>query len=257
MTKKFSRGLHITALVVAAMALTYPFVVRGLINGQDCKVHIRYQHVFDEQIVGGELYPRWMSDLNFGHGSPIFFVQYPLPYYVAWGFGHLIPNHWGVYTETHTLALSVALATVLGALFTYAWCSTFADSLSAMVASVVFLTLPYFLCIDLRLRIAVGEVWALTMIPLSLYFMERRSLRPRRSLAGLAVAFSLVLMSHLFTAVLFVPVLLAYAVRRSESKGHLSAVMRTVSALALGTALAGAYTLTVFAHRHFCILKEC
>jgi hypothetical protein len=251
MTKKLSRGTHIAVLVFASMALTYPFLVRGLTPGHDRRPHLEYQHFFNEQIAGGDLYPRWMPGLNLGRGSPIFFVQYPLPYYVAWGIGHLVPNHWGVYTETRTQGLGIVLATILGALFTYAWCTTFAGSLSAMVASVVFLTLPYVFSTDLYLRIAVGEYWALMIIPLSFYFVERRSSWPRRSLAGLAVAFALVLMSHLFTAVLFVPVLLAYAGWRSEPARRFSAVLQTASALALGTALAGVYTLTIFAHRHF------
>ena len=177
-------------------------------------MHIEYQHLFNEQIAEGDLYPRWMPGLNLGRGSPIFFVQYPLPYYVAWGLGRIIPNHWGDYTETHTQGLGMVLAAILGALFSYAWCATFADSVSAMMASVVFLTLPYFFSIDLYVRSAVGEVWALALMPLAFYFAERRSAVPRRSLAGLAAVFALVLFSHLFTAVLLAPALLAYAVWR-------------------------------------------
>lgn len=242
---------HLVAIVLAAVALTYPFMVRGLVAGHDRPAHIQYQHFFNEQIAHGEFYPRWMPGLNRGRGSPIFFVQYPLPYYVAWALGHLIPNHWGIYTETRTQGLGVVLATILGALFTYAWCSTFVDSLSAMLASLVFLTLPYFFSVDLFLRISVGEFWALTMMPLALYFTERIRAHPRSSLAGLAVAFALVLFSHLFTAVLFAPVLLAYAIWRSEPAKRFSVALQTVCALALGAAVAGIYTLTVFAHSRF------
>ncbi|MGC2637196.1 MAG: hypothetical protein WA294_08445 [Acidobacteriaceae bacterium] len=243
--------MQIAVLLVAAVALIYPFATRGLIAGHDRSVHIRYQHFFNEQIAGGEFYPRWMPGLNLGHGSPIFFVQYPLPYYVAWGFGHLIPNHWGIYTETRTLGLSVVLATILGALFTYAWCATFADGPSALLASAAFLTLPYFLCIDLQLRIAVGEIWALMVLPLAFYFLERRSLQPRRSLAGLATAFALLLLSHVFTAALAAPVLVSYAIWRSEPGKHVYALAHAACALALGTAMAAVYTLPLITHSHF------
>jgi hypothetical protein len=251
MTTKLSRAVHIALLVAAAIALTLPFLVWGLPPGHDREVHIEYQHFFNQQMDRGDLYPRWMPGLNLGRGSPIFFVQYPLPYYVAWGLGHLIPNHWGIYTETHTLGLGVVLATILGALFTYAWCTTFADNLSAMIASIVFLTLPYLFSIDLYVRGAVGEVWALTLMPLAFYFLERRSALPRRSLAGLAAVFALVLLSHLFTAVLLGPVLLAYAAWNAEPSKRFSALLQTTGALALGFALAGVYTLPLFAHRHF------
>src|ERR1700691_6696260 len=147
MVIKLRRRAPIAVLIVASISVTYPFLIRGLTDGDDRAAHLEYQHFFNEQIAEGDLYPRWMPGLNLGRGSPIFFVQYPLPYYVAWGLGHIIPNHWGDYTETHTQGLGMVLAAILGALFTYAWCATFADSVSAMMASVVFLTLPYFFSI--------------------------------------------------------------------------------------------------------------
>ena len=251
MTIKLNRGVHIAVLVVAAMVVTSPFLVHGLVHGDDRGVHLRYQHFFNEQIAGGDLYPRWMPGINSGRGSPIFFIQYPLPYYVAWGLGHIVPNHWGVYTDTREQGLGIVLATILGALFTYAWCTTFVDGLSAAVAAILFLSLPYFFYVDLYSRVSVGEFWALSMMPLSFYFVERRSSRPRRSLAGLAVGFALLLLSHLFTAALFVPVIFAYAVLRSKPAMRFSAVLHTAGALALGTAVAGIYTLTAFAHQHY------
>ena len=238
-------------LVLVAMALTYPMLVRGLPDGDDRQPHLEYQHFFNEQMAHGDVYPRWMPGLNRGRGSGIFLVQYPLPYYVAWGIGHLTPNQWGVYTETRTQGLGIVLATILGGLFTYAWCTSLTNRLTATIASIVFLTLPYFLSIDLYMRVAVGEFWALAMIPLSLYCVERRASRPRRSMAGLGLAFALVLVTHLFTAILFVPVLLAYAVVRSEPTSHFSATLQTAMSLALGIGIAGVYTLPVLAHHGY------
>src|SRR5579859_507019 len=157
--------IMVAVLALVAMALTYLLLVRGLPDGDDRQQHLEYQHFFDEQFAQGDSYPRWMPGLNRGRGSGIFLVQYPLPYYVALGIGHVIPNQWGVYTETRTQGLGMVMATVLGALFMYAWCSSFVDRLSAMFASIIFLTLPYFLSIDLYMRVAVGEFWALAMMP--------------------------------------------------------------------------------------------
>ena len=167
------RGLmcaHVALLIVAAIAITYPCLTRGLPDGHDRIPHLSYQHFFDEQISSGDLYPRWMPGLNRGLGGGIFFMQYPLPYYVAWGMGRIIPNHWGIYTETRSQGLSIVLATILATLFTYLWCTTFSDPFSAMVAALVYVTLPYFLSIDLYMRVSVGEFWALSLLPLSFFF---------------------------------------------------------------------------------------
>jgi hypothetical protein len=243
------QGLVVVAvLALAAVALTYPLLIGGLPAGDDRQQHLEYQHFFDEHIDHGDAYPRWMPELNRGLGSGIFLVQYPLPYYIAWGVGHLLPNQWGIYREVREQGLAMVLATVLGVLFTYLWCTRFADQTSAMLAAIVFLTLPYFLSIDLYMRTSIGEFWALAMMPLSLYFVEERLVRPRRSMPGLALAFALVLVSHLFTAILFVPVLLAYAVWRSERAARFSAILQTAASLALATGIAGIYTLPVLAH---------
>jgi hypothetical protein len=251
MTKKLREVLPITVLVIVALALTLPLLVHGLTPGHDQRVHVEYQHELNRQIDAGEFYPRWLPGLNLGHGSPIFFVQYPLPYFVAWGLGHLIPNHWGIYTEARTLGLGMVLATILGALFTYAWCRTFADGVSALIASLVFLTLPYFFWVDLYLRAAIGEVWALALSPLVFYFVERRTESPRRSVAGVGFAFALVLLSHLFTAVMLVPVLFAYAAWRAEPTKRVAALLQVGAAVTLGAAVASVYTLPFLAQRQF------
>ena len=251
MTKKLTARVHIALLVVAAIALTYPYLTKGLVDGHDRQEHIEYQHYFNQQIEDGELYPRWMPGINLGHGSPAFFVFYPLPYYVAWGLGHVVPNNWGIYTETRSQGLGIVLATILGALFTYVWCGTFVDRWSSMAAALVFITFPYFFSVDLYVRASVGELWALAIMPLAFYFVERRSARVGRFLAGLAVAFALVLLSHLFTAVLLAPGLMAYAVWRADPPRRRQAALQTAAALTLGIALAAVYTFPVFAHRHF------
>ena len=162
-----------------------------------------------------------------------------------------IPNHWGPYEETRTQGLALAFAAILAGLFTYAWCATFADRLTAMLAAIIYLTLPYSLTIDLYLRAAIGEFWALSFLPLSFYFIERMAAGSRRAMPGLAVAFALVILSHLFTAVLLAPVLLAYAVWRVPRARRLLSACQVLAAFLLATGLAGVYALPFLAQRRF------
>ena len=196
---------HLVLLTVVALAITYPCLRKGLPEGHSTHTHIIYQHAFDREIAQGDWYPRWIVSMNRGLGGAIFFVQYPLPYYVAWGIGKVAPNHWGAYEETRSLGISIALAAILAGLFTYAWCATFTDRLTALLAAMLYLSLPYFLTIDLYLRAALGEFWALAFVPLSFFFIERLAAGSTRALPGLALAFALTVVSHLFTAVLLGP----------------------------------------------------
>lgn len=243
--------LHVALLIVIAAAITYPCLRRGLPEGHSTHTHIHYQHAFDEEIAQGDWYPRWIVSMNRGLGGGIFFAQYPLPYYVAWGVGKIVPNHWGAYRETRSLGISLTLATILAGLFTYAWCATFTDRLTALLAAIIFLSLPYFLTIDLYMRAALGEFWALSFVPLSFFFIERMAAGSARAMPGLAVAFALIVVSHLFTAVLLGPVLLMYAASRVERGRRLLMAGHTLAGLVLATGLAGVYTLPFWFHRHF------
>ncbi len=243
--------LHVAVLVVIAMALTWPCLRRGLPTGHSTILHIVYQHYFNAQIAQGDWYPRWIISMNRGLGGGVFYAQYPLPYYVAWGIGKIIPNHWGLYEETRTQGLAMVLAAILAGLFTYAWCATFANRLTAMLAAIIYLTFPYSLTIDLYLRAAIGELWALAFLPLSLYFIERIVAGSRRALPGLAVAFALIILAHLFTAVLLAPILLAYALWRATGGRRVLATCQVLAALLLATGLAGVYALPFLAQSRF------
>ena len=242
---------HLLLLVILATAITYPCIHRGFPLGHSTFTHINYQHFFDGEIAQGDWYPRWIINMNRGLGSGVFFAQYPLPYYVAWVAGKIVPNHWGSYLEARTLGLSLALAAILAALFTYAWCACFTDRLTAMLAAIIYLGLPYFLTVDVYMRVALGEFWAMAILPLTFFFIERMAAGSRRAIPGLALAFALIIVSHLFTAVLLTPVLLLYSAWRVERGQRVLAVVQTLSGLALATGLAGVYTLPFLYHRRF------
>lgn len=243
--------LHIGLLAIVVVTLTYPYLKYGLPAGHDSDTHICYQRVLDKQISWDNPYPRWMPSLNEGLGGYIFFVQYPLPYYVAWGIGKVIPNHWGSNVETRTLGLGVVLAAFLGALFSYLWFATFVDRLSALAASGLYMSLPYVVTIDLYMRASVGEVWALSFLPLCFFYIERMSAGWLRSVPGLAVAFSLMLLCHPLTSVLLGPVLVVYAMVRFERRRTISVIVMAMASLAIAFGLAGAYTLPFLSNRPF------
>lgn len=242
---------HAALLILIALALTYPCIRRGMPFGHSVGTHISYQHFFNQEIALGDWYPRWIINMNRGLGSPIFFAQYPLPYYAAWAFGKIVPSHWGAFLETRSLGLALALAAIIAALSTYAWCATFSGRLTAMLAAIVYITLPYFLNVDLYMRAAIGEFWALAILPLSFFFIERMVAGSARAAPGLAVAFALVIVAHLFTAVLLAPVLLVYALWRARPERRMPTAIQTLAGLALATGLAGIYALPFLFHRQF------
>jgi hypothetical protein len=249
-SKTHQSAFIILIITLFAILATFPCLLYGLPEGHDRIWHVGYQHFFNAQLRSGDLYPRWITGLNEGLGAPVFFLQYPLPYFAAAGLGRVLPVSWGDSTETRTLGIVVVASAILAGIFTFLWCSTFADRRAALCASLAYLTLPYPFAIDLYWRTAVGEYVALAWLPLGLYFIERMQLRPRSATAGLGVAFSLVVVSHLFTAIIYAPVLFLYAACRSSGDRWM-AVLRAATGIALGAGLSGFYLLPMAAHQKY------
>ena len=242
---------YLFVLLLTTILLNYPWVVWGLVPGQDSPVHLQYFQSFNEQLRGGEFYPRWLTNMNDRAGSPIFFIQYPLPYFVASAFHYLLHLPLTPAGESHALGLVVFFAAMFlnGSLFL--WCSRFVDRPSAAIAAVSGLMLPYVLWFDFYHRNAIGECIALACIPLALYFCNDLDEHPRRAVSGIALSFGLLFSSHIFSVVMFLPFLVLYVLVITSSKSALRSLILTALGTALGAGLAGVYLLPMLTHRQY------
>ena len=238
-------------VILLACVVNLPCLIWGLQFGDDHNLHVTYLHFFDAQLRAGELYPRWISGLNFGAGSPIFFVQYPLPFFATaglrWAF-HISATPVG---EAHALGLFVFFTGIVAGVSSWLWCRALANPFAAVLASAAYLTMPYVYGCDVYHRAAVGEYSALAWIPLALFFAHRIDTRPRLAVAGMASTFAVVILSNLFMALLSTPFLVLYAVCRVPRPRMFKAAMFAACALALGVGISGAYFLPMNAHRAF------
>ena len=75
--------LHSAVIVLVAAILCIRCLLGGIPPRDNSTTHAMYQYHFSRQFWSGELYPRWLAEANKGYGSPIFLVQYPLPYFIT------------------------------------------------------------------------------------------------------------------------------------------------------------------------------
>ena len=74
--------LHIFIIVIVGLILTLPALFYGIFDAPDLiPYHLKWSKHFAEQFWQGDLYPRWLMDMNAGLGSPTFFFYPPIPYY--------------------------------------------------------------------------------------------------------------------------------------------------------------------------------
>jgi len=242
---------HSLLILLSAALLCLPCLLVGIPQGLDSEYHTAYQHYFDQQFWSGDLYPRWLVGLNKGYGSPIFLVQYPLPYFVT-TLLHPITSFWPAATrEAHALGIFCFLALAGAGLTARVWLRNHCAPKVATLGALLYICLPYIFGQSLYLRTALGELSVFIWMPLALAFCDK--LRPTfTSVTTLGLVFALLLFSHVLTAVLFTPVLIAYAIVSLRSRGFSfpGCVFIVGMALMTGIGIAAIYVLPLAVYAH-------
>jgi hypothetical protein len=170
----------------------------------------------------GIFFSRWLPDVAYGYGLPLFNYYAPLVYYLT------TPLHALGIPFSLALNLSLATALLLGAVgmffCTYALLqytsASDADTsharsgsfsgLAALCAALAFLYAPYLLFNAFQ-RANLAEQWALAFAPLALWrFLELTHKQTAWHWVLAVVTLAAVLLSHNVTGFLFVPLLLLF-----------------------------------------------
>lgn len=124
-------------------------------------------------LLRGQFPVRWVSDLGYGYGYPIYNFYGPLPYYVGGGFYAL-----GVDGLTATKVM-ILMSSVLSAVFMLLLLRRFVGTTGAVVGTILFLYAPY-RAVNIFVRGAVGEVWAISFLPLLVLGLALTYIHKRR-----------------------------------------------------------------------------
>lgn len=222
------------------LLLSYPCWRYGLSSNGDSVFHSMWYTNFARQFFAGDLYPRWLMDMNGGLGSPVFFFYAPLPYYATLLFSPLLPGDpYGL----SQLGASTALALTASGLAAYLWLRSLAGARAAALGAIFYMLAPYHLRIDLYTRAAFAESWAFVWMPLTLYFVTRARDNRRAALGGIAVSYGALVMTHLPSVLIFSAVPPAYAFWCAGENSKRRAAVATLGGMLLGVGLSAVYLL--------------
>lgn len=118
----------------------------------------------------GQFPVRWVADLGYGNGYPIFNFYGPLPYYVGGSLYAL-----GVPALIST-KLMFAIGVILPAITLYVVLAGVVGWQAGLISSLLYLYAPYH-AVQIYVRGAVGEYWTLIFWPLILYAFMRTEKR--------------------------------------------------------------------------------
>jgi len=202
--------------------------------------------VMGKALQEGQFPVRWVSDLGYGYGYPIFNFYGPLPYYVG---GALYAMGMDSVVATKLMfALGMLLAPIGMFLFTHTLFGFFAG----MTASVLFMYAPYH-AVQAYIRGSVGEYWAIAFVPLILYGMQlsgRETGRKKGILLG-AIAYACVITSHtitgyITTGLLALALLVVIAIQRRKPQRGKNTTQSFGAIVFGGIGLAGFFWLPAF-----------
>jgi hypothetical protein len=219
-------------------------VLPGLPGTNDGQFHL-YRLFFLHESLRTEGSPgRWLADVAYGYGAPIFNYYAPASY---------LPGLAAVLAGTGYVAgLEVAFgfAVALSALAMFVLARSLFGLISAIVAGLVYAYLPYQL-LDLYIRGALAESMAFVWLPLVPWCLLRLRADPAKRAwpAALALATAALVVTHNITSLLALPAFTALALvlgwpgpglARSTGGAYLA---RAALGMALGIGLGAAYWL--------------
>jgi hypothetical protein len=232
------------SVVGCGLLLSYPCWRYGLSANGDAVFHSMWYTNFARQFFAGDLYPRWLLDMNGGLGSPVFFFYAPLPYYVTLPFSTFLSNDsYGL----SQLGASTALALTASGLTAYLWLKNLAGAKAAALGAIFYMIAPYHLRIDLYTRVAVAESWAFVWMPLILYFVTMARDNRRRALCGIAVSYAALVLTHLPSLLVFSAIPPVYAFWCAGDNDKRRATLITLGGMLLGAGLSAVYLLPAMA----------
>ncbi|MBI5123506.1 hypothetical protein HZA75_06635 [Candidatus Roizmanbacteria bacterium] len=199
-----------------------------------------------KSLLDGMLPVRWVADLGYGYGYPIFNFYAPLAYYVGallmfTGFDALLATK-----------MMMALGIVLAGVFMYLLVKQLWGIGGGIIAAVLYLYTPYH-ALDIFVRGDVAEFWAYAFIPLVFYglWMSFKEKKWRYVVVG-SLGYVGVIISHNLTAMMITPFILIfvsylYIISRKEGKKNYLPIV----ILVIGILLSAFYCLPVFAEMKY------
>jgi len=189
-------GLVVLA-VWPALRAGYPAIGDGL-------NHFYRLVEFEHLLAQGAWFPRWATDLGYGYGYPLFNFYPPLTYYL----GALL--HGLGLNEASSLLAVYAGAWLLAMSGAYRLAREHGGPGAALLAAAAYGLAPY-LCFNTLARGALPETLGLGLLPWTLWAFYRLAKQPVR--AGLPLAallFSALVLTHLLTALLALPLIVLF-----------------------------------------------
>src|SRR3989338_9658111 len=159
MEKYINRFWWIILLILLIPAVKALFV--GGFYGASDELHVAWLYEIERSLLSGKIPPRFVPDLSFGFGYPLFNFIFPLPFYIAEIFHAL------GFSLVDSIKFLFFLTIPLSGIFMYFLLNQFTSKNLSLAGALLYIYTPY-RSVDLYVRGAIGEIISFVFLPLIL-----------------------------------------------------------------------------------------
>ncbi len=212
--RKFNIIIEFLFLIILSYWALKPLLVKGYFSMHDDTQPAR---IFEmaKAIQEGQFPARWVGDLGYGAGYPLFNFYAPLPYYLG-SLAYLTGLN-----AIDSAKILFGIGIILSVLFMYFFLKKIAGRAAGMAGGVLYLYAPYH-AVNIYVRGALGELYAYSFIPLLVFgvyqlFSSKTEQNARRGilwgvlgLSGMILSHNILGMLGLFLLILFIFLIFVY-----------------------------------------------
>lgn len=193
-----SSFLYILLVVLISIPSFWDSIRPGYFPMHD-DLQVMRQLVMDKCFRDFQIPCRWSEDMGYGYGYPIFNYYPPLPYYV----GHIFRILGIAYIDIAKIIFSISL--VISGVGMYILAKEFWGKLGGLIAAVFYIYAPYH-AVDIYVRGAMNESWALSFFPLIFWSIYKVCYSKDWKFVPISAIFTTFLMlSHNLMLLIFAP----------------------------------------------------
>jgi hypothetical protein len=201
--KFLSKYPFFVILLLSAPAI-WALFVPGFFGASD-DLHIAWLQQLDITLRAGQFPPRFVPDLSFGFGYPLFNFVFPLPFYIAEIF------HFLKFSFVDSVKTVFLLGIPLSGYFMYKFLKEHASMWLALAGAMIYIYTPY-RSTDIYIRGAFGEAFAFIFPPLVAWAITKIPKEKNLKWIGiLGLGVAGLILSHNIMAYMFIPFLIVFA----------------------------------------------
>jgi len=228
----FKNNIYYFILILLSVPSVIALFHKGFYGASD-DLHIAWLYEMDKIIKIGQFPPRFVPDLSFGFGYPLFNFVFPLPFYLGEIF-HLLS-----FSFVDSIKFVLGFSLVASGVSMYLLLKEFLRKDISLVGALVYIYTPY-RSTDVYVRGAVGEALAFVFLPLVIYAIIK-IITSRKYVALLAISLAALILSHDIVSYMFFPFLLllilmlVFTLKKSKTYFLVSNFLGIISGLLLSS----------------------